>query len=346
SASSASSSSTTRAPSRLGWRRSRRGCCRFATTTTPTPPRLPAVCVPAATASTSPRPTSPSADASGGPSSRRSPTCSWSATTTCATAPSASTRVVATSNAACRSTISWRACRSRSTPRRWGEPRADLGRLAQRVRHRGDERGRVRAVPRAGRGRLRRVARWPVRRRPERLPVHERAPDAPPGTARGRARGRDLRGVGRAVARADERGARPEARLRGRRDQRRRQSRACCRRGGARSLPPPLPAAFVVRYLLHDVGGRGPRHPRVLACQLRQAQGRLARRLISLLSMADEHGGDAADEHRDELPADLDAAGYVGPYAFPNVNRRRVPGTIYLVIAVACLLEWVTHAGS
>ena len=61
---------------------------------------------------------------------------------------------------------------------------------------------------------------------------------------------------------------------------------------------------------------------------------------------ADEHGGDAADEHRDELPADLDAAGYVGPYAFPNVNRRRVPGTIYLVIALACVLEWVTHAGS
>jgi len=61
---------------------------------------------------------------------------------------------------------------------------------------------------------------------------------------------------------------------------------------------------------------------------------------------ADEHGGDAADEHRDELPADLDAAGYVGSYAFPNVNRRRVPGTIYLVIALACLLEWVTHAGS
>src|SRR5207248_1560066 len=60
----------------------------------------------------------------------------------------------------------------------------------------------------------------------------------------------------------------------------------------------------------------------------------------SLLSMS------AGDEHRDELPADLDAAGYVGPYAFPNVNRRRVPGTIYLVIAVACLLEWVTHAGS
>ena len=65
--------------------------------------------------------------------------------------------------------------------------------------------------------------------------------------------------------------------------------------------------------------------------------------------MADEHAGepadDHADEHRDELPAELDAAGYVGPYAFPNVNRRRVPGTIYLAIALACLVEWLTHAG-
>ena len=58
--------------------------------------------------------------------------------------------------------------------------------------------------------------------------------------------------------------------------------------------------------------------------------------------MADEH----ADEHRDELPAELDAAGYVGPYAFPNVNRRRVPGTIYLAIALACLVEWATHPGT
>jgi hypothetical protein len=28
---------------------------------------------------------------------------------------------------------------------------------------------------------------------------------------------------------------------------------------------------------------------------------------------------------RDALPEDLNAAGYVGPYLFPNNNRRRVP---------------------
>lgn len=37
------------------------------------------------------------------------------------------------------------------------------------------------------------------------------------------------------------------------------------------------------------------------------------------------------DEHRDELPAELDASGYVGPYTFPNNNRRRISGLIFTV---------------
>ena len=46
------------------------------------------------------------------------------------------------------------------------------------------------------------------------------------------------------------------------------------------------------------------------------------------------------DEHVDELPDDLNAAGYVGPYLFPNNNRRRVPGYLYLASAAACLATW------
>jgi hypothetical protein len=42
----------------------------------------------------------------------------------------------------------------------------------------------------------------------------------------------------------------------------------------------------------------------------------------------------------DELPEDLDAAGYVGPYLFPNNNRRRVPGYLYLATAAVCLAVW------
>ena len=48
--------------------------------------------------------------------------------------------------------------------------------------------------------------------------------------------------------------------------------------------------------------------------------------------------GDA--EVRDELPEDLNAAGYVGPYVFPNNNRRRVPGYLYLGTAVLLAAAW------
>lgn len=48
----------------------------------------------------------------------------------------------------------------------------------------------------------------------------------------------------------------------------------------------------------------------------------------------------AGDDHVDELPEDLDAAGFVGPYVFPNNNRRRVPGYLYLATAAACVAVW------
>jgi hypothetical protein len=43
---------------------------------------------------------------------------------------------------------------------------------------------------------------------------------------------------------------------------------------------------------------------------------------------------------RDALPEDLDAAGYVGPYLFPNNNRRRLPAVLYWVIAAGCFALW------
>jgi hypothetical protein len=49
-----------------------------------------------------------------------------------------------------------------------------------------------------------------------------------------------------------------------------------------------------------------------------------------------------ADEIRDELPDDLDAAGYVGPYKFPDNSRRRWPGLIYLAFAVVAVVVWAT----
>jgi hypothetical protein len=49
-------------------------------------------------------------------------------------------------------------------------------------------------------------------------------------------------------------------------------------------------------------------------------------------------GSDA--EVRDALPDDLDVSGFVGPYVFPNNNRRRVPGYLYLLIGAALVAGW------
>jgi hypothetical protein len=50
-----------------------------------------------------------------------------------------------------------------------------------------------------------------------------------------------------------------------------------------------------------------------------------------------------ADEIRDELPEDLDVSGYVGPYTFPDISRRRIPGILYLVIATGCFALWAAY---
>lgn len=49
-------------------------------------------------------------------------------------------------------------------------------------------------------------------------------------------------------------------------------------------------------------------------------------------------------EHRDALPADLDAdaAAFAGAYEFPDNSRRRIPGLIYLALAAACLAVWLS----
>ncbi len=51
------------------------------------------------------------------------------------------------------------------------------------------------------------------------------------------------------------------------------------------------------------------------------------------------------DDVRDELPEDLQPSVFVGPYVFPNNNRRRVPGYLYLGLGLALIaLKLVTGA--
>jgi hypothetical protein len=52
-----------------------------------------------------------------------------------------------------------------------------------------------------------------------------------------------------------------------------------------------------------------------------------------------------ADDITDELPEDLDASGYVGPYTFPNNNRRRIPAVIYLVLGGLCVAGVIVAGG-
>jgi len=52
------------------------------------------------------------------------------------------------------------------------------------------------------------------------------------------------------------------------------------------------------------------------------------------------------EEVTDVLPDDLDVSGFVGPYVFPNNNRRRIPGYLYLAIAAGCVGLWAALRGS
>jgi hypothetical protein len=52
--------------------------------------------------------------------------------------------------------------------------------------------------------------------------------------------------------------------------------------------------------------------------------------------------GDRRDDRaEDALPEDLDVTAFVGPYTFPNITRRRIPGAMYLALALVCVVAWI-----
>ena len=46
----------------------------------------------------------------------------------------------------------------------------------------------------------------------------------------------------------------------------------------------------------------------------------------------------AAEDVRDALPADLDTTAIETPYLFPNNSRRRIPGVLYILIGIGCIV--------
>jgi len=65
------------------------------------------------------------------------------------------------------------------------------------------------------------------------------------------------------------------------------------------------------------------------------------------MDMSDADGSGLSDaEVRDALPEDLDARGLVGPYVFPDNDRRRIPGMIYLLLAATTVVVTMLSEGS
>ena len=63
--------------------------------------------------------------------------------------------------------------------------------------------------------------------------------------------------------------------------------------------------------------------------------------------MADPSKGpdEPADDHGDELPADLDVTAYVGMYTFPDIRRRRAPAVADLVLAAGLGILYAMSSG-
>ena len=62
--------------------------------------------------------------------------------------------------------------------------------------------------------------------------------------------------------------------------------------------------------------------------------------------MTDDPPGDDVARDADDLPEDLDVTQYQGPYLFPDTNRRRIAGTIYVGLAVLCGIAAVVGGGN
>ena len=63
---------------------------------------------------------------------------------------------------------------------------------------------------------------------------------------------------------------------------------------------------------------------------------------VAAVHAATEGEADSGLEIRDALPEDLNATEYVGPYQFPDIKRRRIPGAMYLVMGIVMVVLYLT----
>lgn len=56
--------------------------------------------------------------------------------------------------------------------------------------------------------------------------------------------------------------------------------------------------------------------------------------------MAKKDAKPTLEELRDELPDDLDAHDYIGPYQFPDNVRRRYPAAMYFIVGTLLMVAW------
>ena len=79
-----------------------------------------------------------------------------------------------------------------------------------------------------------------------------------------------------------------------------------------------------------------------------QTASRVATGLASAVVPEPEDRRDPAPDEiaaeGDALPADLDVSAYVGPYQFPDIRRRRIAGTMYVVVAAGCAVAFAISA--
>lgn len=62
--------------------------------------------------------------------------------------------------------------------------------------------------------------------------------------------------------------------------------------------------------------------------------------------MAQEIDSEETEEEVDVLPDELNPSTYVGPYLFPNNNRRKIPGAIYVFLGVIFIATWFLSLAS